>query len=100
MTKPPLDYEEAVSLDDLDSLSELRKQFEIPLDTNTGEQAYFAGNSLGLLPKQTRIAMHDALNKWGANGVLGHFNGTDAWYRYDESVSKLQTGIVLSLIHI
>ena len=94
MTKPPLDYEEAVSLDDLDSLSELRKQFEIPLDTNTGEQAYFAGNSLGLLPKQTRIAMHDALNKWGANGVLGHFNGTDAWYRYDESVSKLQTGIV------
>jgi len=94
MTKPPLNYEEAASLDDRDSLSELRKQFEIPLDANGSEQAYFAGNSLGLLPKQTRISMHDALNKWGTKGVLGHFDGAEAWYRYDESVSNLQTEIV------
>ncbi|MDP6144241.1 MAG: kynureninase [Acidimicrobiales bacterium] len=94
MTKPPLSHEEAISLDEKDPLSKLREQFEIPFDANGNEQAYFAGNSLGLLPRRSRLAMQDAIDQWGKKGVLGHFDGSEPWYVYDEIVSALQTEIV------
>ena len=94
MTIPPLSYDEAASLDTADPLSKVREKFEIPLNKNGGEQAYFAGNSLGLLPKQTRQTMQTALDQWGKKGVAGHFDGTEAWYRFDEVVSELQTDLI------
>lgn len=88
------EYDEALSLDEADPLSSLRDEFVIPLDQKGNEQAYFAGNSLGLMPKKTLQAMNASLRDWGAKGVQGHFDEDDPWYRYDETVSSLQTEMV------
>ncbi len=82
------------SLDAEDPLTKKRDLFEIPLDREGNEQAYFAGNSLGLLPKRARTSLLETIDQWGSKGVAGHFDGDEAWYRYDEMVSELQTEIV------
>lgn len=69
----------SAQLDDRDPLSELRNAFNIPknrivvptgyagLDDATLEQecAYFAGNSLGLMPKSTIDYVRQELEVWG-----------------------------------
>ena len=90
----PLDFDEAKELDGREPLTELRNEFEIPKHFDGTDQAYFAGNSLGLLPKRTRPAIKEALDQWGGKGVGGHFDGEEAWYRLDERIAALQTGIV------
>ena len=94
MTSFTFENEEALGLDEADPLSSLRDQFTIPLDSDGGEEAYFAGNSLGLMPKDTPTAMLGALSDWGSKGVRGHFEGDESWYRYDEVVSALQADLV------
>ena len=94
MTLFTFENEEALGLDEADPLSALRDQFTIPLDSDGGEEAYFAGNSLGLMPKDTPTAMFGALSDWGSKGVRGHFEGDESWYRYDEAVSALQADLV------
>ena len=91
---PALDLDEASELDTQDTLTKIRKEFEIPKHSDGSEQAYFAGNSLGLLPKRTRIAITRALDQWGEKGVAGHFDGKEAWYQLDEEIATLQTDIV------
>ncbi len=94
MTSFTFENEEALSLDEADPLSAIRDQFTIPLDSDGAEEAYFAGNSLGLMPKDTPTAMLGALSDWGSKGVRGHFEGDESWYRYDEVVSALQADLV------
>lgn len=67
-------------LDDRDELSELRNAFNIPQnrivvptgyagmdDTELDQEcAYFAGNSLGLMPKSTIEYVKQELEVWGA----------------------------------
>ena len=72
MTSFTFENEEALGLDEADPLSSLRDQFTIPLDSDGGEEAYFAGNSLGLMPKDTPTAMLGALSDW----VTREFEGT------------------------
>ena len=83
-----------LDLDEADPLSALRDRFTIPQDPDGSEEAYFAGNSLGLMPKDTPPAMLSALSNWGNKGVRGHFEGDESWYQYDEVVSALQTDLV------
>ena len=52
MTTQPLDLDEAAELDEIDPLTKLRDEFEIPKRSDGSDQSYFAGNSLGLLPKE------------------------------------------------
>ena len=94
MTLFTFENEEALGLDEAAPLSSLRDQLTIPLDSDGGEEAYFAGNSLGLMPKDTPTAMLGALSDWGSKGVRGHFEGDESWYRYDEVVSALQADLV------
>ena len=94
MTSFTFEDEEAQNLDLADPLSSLRKEFCIPLDSSGNEEAYFAGNSLGLMPKETTLAIERALSDWGSKGVRGHFEGDDSWYQYDERVSALQAELV------
>ena len=94
MTSFTFGNEEALGLDEADPLSALRDQFTIPLNSDGAEEAYFAGNSLGLMPKDTPAAMLGALSDWGNKGVRGHFEGDESWYRYDEVVSALQADLV------
>ena len=69
------------SLDAQDPLTKKRDLFEIPLDREGNEQAYFAGNSLGLLPKRARTSLLETIDQWGSKGVAGQFDGEEAWYR-------------------
>ncbi len=94
MSSFTFEHDEALSLDEADPLSCLRDEFKIPVDPDGNDQAYFAGNSLGLMPKKTPSAMHDALSDWGTRGVRGHFEGEESWYQYDEVVSALQAELV------
>lgn len=53
------------------------------------ESIYLCGNSLGLLPKATKVSLNKELEAWGARGVESHFNhpyedeGATSWVDID-----------------
>ena len=51
----------AVRLDQSDPLSAFRSRFELPLRADGSPQAYFAGNSLGALPRSARDAVSSVI---------------------------------------
>ncbi|GEQ67664.1 hypothetical protein JCM33374_g1329 [Metschnikowia sp. JCM 33374] len=61
---------------------------------------YFCGNSLGLMPKNTRGAVQAELNAWGDRGVESHFNhpgnhqGKTMWMDIDLPLVDLLAPIV------
>ncbi|WP_123769096.1 kynureninase [Vulcaniibacterium tengchongense] len=75
----------ARGLDAADPLRELRGEFLIPRHGDA-EQAYFAGNSLGLQPRGARAYVEEVLHKWAAEAVEGHFTGQGQWMPYHELV--------------
>ena len=44
--------------------------------------AYFAGNSLGLMPRSVRHALDVELDSWQEHAVEGHFRGQNPWMHY------------------
>ncbi|CCH41608.1 Kynureninase 1 [Wickerhamomyces ciferrii] len=58
----------------------LSQDFQIPtfkslgLSTNESQITYLCGNSLGLMPTQTRKAINDELDAWSQRGVESHFS--------------------------
>ena len=105
----PLDSEAFASqMDAADPLRAIRSEFHIPpIDDADGgkcswrasdgadaEQAYFAGNSLGLLPKATSVHVGAELDKWGARGVMGHFEGALPWATCEDAVPPLVADLV------
>ena len=48
------------------------------------EVAYFAGNSLGLQPKATRVELLEDLDDWARLGVEGHLDAARPWLPYHE----------------
>ena len=92
----PADFsrDHAVRLDQADPLSALRDRFELPLRSDGTPQAYFAGNSLGALPRTARDAVAGVLGNWSELAVNGHFTGDDSWYRYDEPIAERMAAIV------
>ena len=56
-----------------DPLQSLRSEFCFPSIVPGKEVVYLCGNSLGLLPKQTKTLLNEELDVWGAKGVYGHF---------------------------
>lgn len=83
---PLTEPEAADNLDNEDVLRGFRKRFFIPPydSPEREENAYFCGNSLGLLPRKGREYILDELDKWAQLGVQGHFNGTRPWANIDE----------------
>ncbi len=69
----------AHELDESDPLGRWRGQFHIPRDEKGREQAYFCGNSLGLQPRATRVALEADLDMWARRAVEGHFEGQHPW---------------------
>ena len=88
------DRDHARALDANDPLSAFRDHFELPGRADGRPQAYFAGNSLGLLPKRSRVAVDRVLDTWSSRAVAGHFEGDEPWYRYDEPIAALQAPLV------
>ncbi|MGI9621606.1 MAG: kynureninase [Acidimicrobiales bacterium] len=84
----------AKGLDEADPLSALRSEFEFPLRSDGTPVAYFAGNSLGLMPRMARAAINQILTDWGERGVRAHFDGPAPWYRSDEPIGAHMAGLV------
>lgn len=78
----------AQELDNQDPLKNFRNAFVFP-ETETGETPlYFAGHSLGLMPKKASEYINDELHAWGKYGVEGHFEGKHPWLPYHENITN------------
>jgi kynureninase len=67
-----------------------RSRFEFPPAPPGSEfdsVAYFAGNSLGLLPDTARAAIDDVLTSWSTRAVSGHFTGPEPWSKQAERLA-------------
>ncbi|MBM2618647.1 kynureninase [Actinoplanes sp. LDG1-06] len=68
----------------------LRHLFHIPPAEGGDhpEVAYFAGNSLGLQPKATRVELNEDLDEWARLGVEGHLDAARPWLPYHELLTQ------------
>jgi kynureninase len=81
--------------DRVDPLRRFRDAFHIPRDATSGREViYFAGNSLGLQPKQAAGYVQDELRKWQELGLAGHFTGPFPWMPYHEFLAEPMARIV------
>lgn len=81
---PEFDSSEARAraLDEQDPLRAQRANFAFPeaLRSPDGQDcAYFAGNSLGLMPKRAHEAVQTELEDWARLAVEGHFEARHPW---------------------
>ena len=87
-------------LDENDELSRFRDKFILPEMSPsstigmTGSVVYLSGNSLGLQPKSLRSYLHAQLDKWGSQGVDGHFVQPTPWLTIDETVEESMAALV------
>ncbi|HEU5181618.1 MAG TPA: kynureninase [Candidatus Polarisedimenticolia bacterium] len=92
MTSPrPTDYapdeEFARRLDANDPLARFRSRFLVPRRGEGGEQLYFLGNSLWLLPAAAREHVEKEMDAWGRKAVAGHFEGKLPWVDYHRNLT-------------
>src|ERR1700732_3358852 len=80
------DEEFALKLDAEDSLHQFREKFHVPLGKDGKPLIYFAGNSLGLMPKGARQIVEQELDDWAKLGVDAHLEAATPWYTYHESL--------------
>ncbi len=83
----------AKKLDKEDKLKSFRNRFHLP-KVNGNTAIYFAGNSLGLLPKTTKKFLTEELQDWGALGVEGHFHSRRPWLYYHKFAKKTLAQLV------
>jgi kynureninase len=77
-----------LQLDSDDPLRHFRERFNIPTDSNGKPLIYFVGNSLGLMPKATRLVVEQELDDWAQLAVDAHLEGRTPWYSYHETVRE------------
>jgi kynureninase len=90
--KPGRDF--AVELDRGDPLGRFRDEFHIPGSDKGEEEIYFAGNSLGLLPKRAWKYVDEELEKWKRLAVKAHFEGANPWMPYHELLASPMARLV------
>ncbi len=78
----------AEELDSNDPLRNYRDKFFIPKMKDGREQAYFAGNSLGLQPKTVREYVEQELKDWETLAVEGHMSAKHPWLPYHEFLTE------------
>ncbi|XP_070534831.1 kynureninase-like [Ptychodera flava] len=99
------DLEFAMQMDHRDPLQRFRNEFfypkmkdlpkvDVSLVDPESDCVYFAGNSLGLQPKGVSKYINQELEKWGKEGVYGHFTGSIPWAYADEVVQSQSAKIV------
>ena len=74
----------AAELDEQDPLAAFAAEFHKPPGT-----IYLDGNSLGLLCKPAEAALHEAVESWRTQGILGWTEGPDPWFEMSRKVSRL-----------
>src|ERR1700686_445982 len=82
------DEDFAKQLDAEDPLRSFRDKFHLPLDKDGKPFIYFAGNSLGLMPKSARQIVDQELDDWEKLGVDAHLEGRTPWYSYHETLRE------------
>ena len=87
----------ARQLDAEDPLRHYRDRFHIPLGKDGHPLIYFAGNSLGLMPKSARKLVEQELDDWANLAVDAHLNGATPWYSYHETLREPTARLVGAL---
>jgi kynureninase len=78
----------ARQLDAEDPLRRFRERFHLPLGKDSKPVIYFAGNSLGLMPKAARAIVEEELDNWAKFGVDAHHATGTPWYSYHETLRE------------
>jgi kynureninase len=76
----------AKQLDAQDSLHVYREKFHLPANRSGEPLIYFAGNSLGLMPKAAKQIVEQELEDWAKLGVDAHLKAKTPWYSYHETL--------------
>src|SRR5216110_2313501 len=77
-----------LQLDSEDPLRHFRQKFHLPLGKDDRPLIYFAGNSLGLMPKAARAIVEEELDNWAKLGVDAHHAAGTPWYTYHQSLRE------------
>src|SRR5438552_4003767 len=75
-------------MDAQDTLREFRDRFHLPLGKDGKPLIYFAGNSLGLMPKAARQIVEEELDNWAKLAVDAHHAAGTPWYSYHEALRE------------
>jgi kynureninase len=78
----------AKQLDAEDPVRGFREKFHLPLGKDGKPLIYFAGNSLGLMPKSAREIVEEELDNWAKLGVDAHHAAGTPWYTYHEALRE------------
>ena len=78
----------AREMDTQDPLRDFREQFYLPVGKDGKPLIYFAGNSLGLMPKAARQVVEEELDNWAKLGVDAHHAAGTPWYSYHEALRE------------
>src|SRR5437879_8108286 len=89
----------ARQLDAEDPLRGFRENFSLPLGNNGKPVIYFAGNSLGLMPKSARQIVEEELDNWAKLGVDAHHAAGTPWYSYHEVLREPMARLVAAKPH-
>jgi kynureninase len=84
----------ARQLDAEDPLRDFREKFSLPHAENDEPVIYFAGNSLGLMPKSARQIVDEELDNWARLGVDAHHATGTPWYSYHEALREPMARLV------
>jgi kynureninase len=82
------DEDFASQLDTEDPLRHFREKFHLPLGADGKPFIYFAGNSLGLMPKAARKVVEQELDDWAKRAVDAHHAADTPWYSYHETLRE------------
>jgi kynureninase len=82
------DEDFARQLDADDPLRHFREKFHLPLGADGKPFIYFAGNSLGLMPRAARKIVEQELDDWAKRAVDAHHAADTPWYSYHETLRE------------
>lgn len=82
------DEDFALKLDAEDPLRAFRGKFCLPFGKDGKPLIYFAGNSLGLMPKSAKGIVEEELDNWAKLGVDAHHASGTPWYTYHEALRE------------
>src|SRR6266513_5354801 len=82
------DEDSARQLDGEDPLHGFRDKFHLPPGKDGKPLIYFAGNSLGLMPKAARGIVEEELDNWAKHGGDAHHAAGTPWYTYHEALRE------------
>jgi kynureninase len=96
-----LEERRALQLDEGDPLPAARSEFAVPPwpGGRHPEWAYFAGNSLGLMPRAARDAVAAELDEWARLGVEAWFEAREPWLEYAGTMRPSVGALVGGLPH-